>query len=200
MNESELLEIMMLAREGRNLEYKRSAAWQDNDFKTKITKSILAFSNVRDGGKIILGVNQNDDNTFNFIGMDQAHINTYTEDDLQAFVSEYADPYVKLALSRITLDDHRAFLVIEVSEFFQLPVICKRDGQNLRRGAIYSRSYRMPESAEIKNEVEMRELLEIASDKLLKSFIHKLFKSGINVVNHSQDNDTLFNNQAGDLP
>ena len=43
-------------REERNLEFKCSMSWADASTKAKLTKSVLAMANLRDGGHVVLGV------------------------------------------------------------------------------------------------------------------------------------------------
>ncbi len=58
MDKDQFIELTQLAKEVRNLEFKRSTPWDSSEFKAKIVKSILAFSNVRDGGAIVEGENK----------------------------------------------------------------------------------------------------------------------------------------------
>src|ERR1019366_1316467 len=78
-------------------------------------------------------------------------------------------------------------LVIAIHEFSDVPVICKRslaDGNKmiLRDGAIYVRSNRKPESREVANYDEMRELLDIATDRGVRRFVTRAETAGIDVV------------------
>ena len=45
--------------ERKNIEFKGSVSWDEQATRIKLTKSILAMSNIRDGGMIIIGANQN---------------------------------------------------------------------------------------------------------------------------------------------
>lgn len=179
MNVSEFQELIQLGKEGRSLEFKGSTPWSVAEFKAKITKSILAFSNVRDGGRIILGAHEGDNDTFEFVGMEDADLQTWNYDEVKSFVSEYADPFVEFSLERVVLQE-KTFIVITVSEFFELPVICKRDGSaRLRRGAIYTRTYRMPESAEVPTQTELREIIDLAMEKRLRVFLRTASHVGL---------------------
>lgn len=52
-------ELIRLGNENRNLDYKGAFPWDkaSNDEKCAIAKDVLAFSNTRDGGMILIGVN-----------------------------------------------------------------------------------------------------------------------------------------------
>lgn len=57
-------------------------------------------------------------------------------------------------------------MVLDIEEFPDIPVLCKRDYDNvLRSGACYVRSRRKPETSEIPTQTDMRELLDLASSK-----------------------------------
>src|SRR6202044_3763764 len=63
------------------------------------------------------------------------------------------------------------FCILRVSEFAELPVVCKKDGiEKLRRGATYIRSRRIPETVEVPSQVEMREILDLAVEKRSRAF------------------------------
>ena len=53
-----LVDIILHGREERNIEYKESVPWGDADIKAKLTRAALAMSNIRDGGYIVIGVEQ----------------------------------------------------------------------------------------------------------------------------------------------
>jgi predicted HTH transcriptional regulator len=68
------LALIAIRREERNLEYEQSTTWGDKVFRVKIAKSILAMSNIRDGGHIIIGMERQADDTYLPKGMEQSHI------------------------------------------------------------------------------------------------------------------------------
>jgi predicted HTH transcriptional regulator len=183
MDDRELLQLLEIGQEGRNLEYKSSTLWDVPTIKAKITKSILGFSNVRDGGHIVIGVRELGDGSYDRSGVEAEHYDTYTYDNLTSHVSIYADPYVNFELVKKPLDD-KNFIIIKVHEFTEIPVICKRDfniGSTLylKRGAIYTRSYRTPETVEVPSQTEMREILEMATEKKLRRLIESQSRVGI---------------------
>jgi len=171
MNNKEFLGIIELGRESRNLEFKGSAAWTDADFRAKLIKTSLAFSNVRDGGMIVIGVEESEEGSFSFDGVEPAHLDTFSPDDVASQVAQYADPYAKVQVERIE-NEQKVFVVIQTEEFDEMPVVCKKDGRcNLRRGAIYTRSRRMPETVEVPSQTEMREILEMATEKRVRKLL-----------------------------
>ena len=140
MSDEALLEMVDHGREERNLEYKRSISWQDAAAKAKIAKSAMAMANIPDGGVIVIGVEKIGE-TYDAVGMEQGHIESFKQDDVVEYINEkYADPYIELKVTPVTKDD-KCFVIIQVHEFSQLPIICKNNGlENLRRGAFFIRS------------------------------------------------------------
>jgi hypothetical protein len=58
--------------------------------------------------------------------------------------------------------------VIQVFEFADLPHLCSKDyPQVLREGALYVRPRKVPETSELASSVEMREILDLATEKAL---------------------------------
>lgn len=165
-------------REERNLEYKESISWGDSTVRNKLTKSILARANLRDGGVIVIGVQQEGDN-FNPKGMTQADFQSFSHDKISEYVAEYADPFVEITVSLVEYNGG-SYVITQVKEFEELPVLCKKDGmENLRRGALFIRSRRKPETVQVPSQTEMREILELAIDKGVKKQLEHLGSLGL---------------------
>lgn len=191
MNVNDLKEMLEILEERPNLDYKKSSAWSVEN----IAKDILAMSNIRDGGTIIIGVDQTTPGSFNPSGMLKEHSDTYDIDIIKDQVGEFADPNVDFSIDILTFDA-KEFIGFTVREFKEIPAICKRDGTNLRKGAIYIRSKsRRAESSEIKTSSEMRELLELAVDKGMK----RLRKRGYVMGEFETSVSELFDKELGDL-
>ena len=152
-----------LGSEERNLEYKEGRPWQT--LRLKIAKAALAMANLKGGGYIIVGVEDIDAaKKFNPVGISEEAGATYDKDEMTRFLNNYADPGI-VADARTFSDDSRHFVVIQVSEFEDMPVICKKDGDGLRDGQMYVRPRRMAESVAVPSAAELRDVLENAVDK-----------------------------------
>ena len=155
--------LIARGREARNLEYKRSAPW--DDLRLGIVKAALAFANTRDGGYIVIGMEQLADDRYEPQGMTPEHLAGYTLDKVQTEVNRYAAPFVSLDATPHKYGG-KTFFVIAVDPFEDVPVICTRDAEVvLRRAAIYTRSRRMVSSAPIDNPEDMRALIDLATDR-----------------------------------
>jgi predicted HTH transcriptional regulator len=168
MADEALLELIYHGREERNLEYKRSMRWEEPATKAKIAKSTMAMANLPDGGNIVIGVEKQGEN-YDAKGMEPDHINSFKQDEVMEYINEkYADPYVELRVTPIS-DNNKSFIVIQIEEFIQLPVVCKNDGlEGLKRGALYTRSRSKYETAQVRSQTEMREILDLALDKEIR--------------------------------
>ena len=194
MTEDELRELLEAGEETPRREYKQSHPFTDPAFQATLIRSILAMSNVRDGGRIIIGVEEQG-NRYVPTGMRPEDIDTYDRDTIKDKVGEYADPYVDFALDTGVYQG-RTFLVIIVREFEEIPVICKKDGRDLARGIIYTRTRtRRPESARVSTHADMREIIELAVDKGMR----KLQQRGYTLAGGTPPARTLFDEQVRDL-
>jgi hypothetical protein len=126
------------------------------------------------------------DGSYDRSGVQAEHYETFNYDNMTSHESGYADPYVNFELVKKPPDDSdkRYLIGIKVYEFAEIPVICKSDfniGSKLylKRGAIYTRSYRTPETVEVPGQTEMREILEMATEKKLRRFFERQKRIGI---------------------
>ena len=126
-----------------------------------MAKDILAMSNIQDGGVLLIGI---EDNTFVRQGVSEAQRITFDFDTMRDQMARYADPHVDFRVSYPTDEGGLRFVAIEVSQFAEVPVICRSDGPDLRAGVVYYRNRnRRWESAPISNSFDMRELLDLAA-------------------------------------
>jgi predicted HTH transcriptional regulator len=187
--------------EEKNIEFKKSTAWNDLQFKAKITKSIMGMANLRDGGWIVIGKEKQSDGVFQTIGMNQTDFDSYDSDLMNDFIKDYAYPEVKFVLYKRYLDGKR-FVIIKIEEFEQIPIICKKAyGDIVHRGKIYTRTGK-PETVEVPSQTEMREIIELAADKELRKFIGRAAQLGLIPAQKTQEKQAdreLFRKELEDL-
>lgn len=174
--------------------------WNTAEWKAKLVKSILAFANVRDGGSIVIGVAELDGGDFDFTGMEEEHFATYSQDDVDSEVAKFADPYVKLSLHKVTVDEKK-YNLLQVEEFGEIPVVCKRDGPcNLRKGAVFTRAYGKAETVEVPSQTEMREILDVATEKAIRKLLATMYRVGaLNPPLPPPSADERYGQQRSDL-
>ncbi len=157
------------------MEFKGAWLRTDRLFFARIVRAILGMANRRDGGLVILGVEEA--TKPEPVGLSDEQAESWLKyDDLSASVNEYASPCVRFGLDLEVFRGMR-FVFIRVRQFDDIPVLCAKDYNEpgkpplLRRGACYVRARHKPETSEIPSEEEMRELLELAIDKGVEKFV-----------------------------
>ena len=168
-------ELLSPGYEPYGVEFKGPGYRSDRQFLVQVARAVLGMANRRDGGLVIIGV----DDGGSAVGLAADQRATWDYDDVAASLAEYADPYVSFALQLLTYDD-RSFVILRVAEFEEIPALCKRDYPGvLRKGACYVRTRRIPETSEIPSQTEMRELLDLATDKGVHKFLTRLEATGL---------------------
>lgn len=168
-NYEQLIEFFSLEGIGepRNTEFKNGNDW--DHLKYKITKALIGLSNLEEGGKVIVGIKDNVNDSDALIGMAEEQSKTYTLDNIMKFANEYADPPLKIKIHIFPNNDEekKYFVVINALEFSELPTICKKDGGGgiLQREKIYIRPRKNTETTDNFSHHDMRELLELATEK-----------------------------------
>lgn len=177
MDERELGALVVAGREERNLEYKRAAPW--TQLRGQIVRTALGMANIEGGGFVVVGVNQQDQR-FEPVGIDPADLATYRSDEIKARINSFADPFVESRVERVTLDG-KAFVVIQVDEFSEVPVVARDHGEGIRKGALYVRSLRTIETAEVQNQTDMRAVIDLAVAKGVAKTLRTLARAGISI-------------------
>lgn len=170
-------------KEERYLEYKCSMVWSGNDTtKVKVAKAMMAMSNLRNGGVIVIGMKEPKRGVWDPDIMTDEQVASFTQDDVAQWVNDYAVPAVQFTVKPFVLDTNN-FVIIKVREFDSFPTICRKPkqsgGEALRKGAIYYRSNRKNESAPVSSDEDMRELIKLAVDKGIAREVKRLRELGL---------------------
>ena len=189
MNSTELLSLIDQAGSGelQGFEYKHPLPWEDQRFKLKIVKSMMAMANTRYGGTIAIGVDEQADGAPKASGLSPEDLATWKKDDIAAFARKYWDPDVEFVLDKQILVGH-SVVTISVEEFSTVPILCSQDAhgpdndQILKNGAIYIRPLGKPESRAVLSHAELREVLDIATEKALKHYLTVTERAGGKII------------------
>ena len=155
------------------------------------------MSNHRDGGRVIVGV-KDEDGKLTPLGLSKDDLATWKRDDLADKVAVYAEPSPSFEVEEALYEENR-YIVIEVSEFIDIPVICKKSyGDVLDEGACYVRPRRKPETTRIRTQEDMRDLLEMATEKKLRHFLAQAQRVGVSIWSAESDLAT-YSEQIGDF-
>jgi predicted HTH transcriptional regulator len=207
MSASEIEDLIKYPKEERYLEFKGPISWDNPCVQANLTKSIMAIANLRDGGWIIIGKEEQNDRTFKMVGISQEQLASFDPDEMKAFVNSHVEPPVAFEIFNRDLEN-MTFLVVKIVGFTDLPIICKKgagdpkQGVTINAGKIYCRSKGKPESVPVPSVSEMQEIIDIAVDKGISGFVERLNRTGIWAPNIQKENVTdeeRFNKQIGDL-
>src|SRR6185312_7244085 len=146
ISDERIRQLIALGNENRNLDYKAPFSWATSgkDEKYGIIKDVLAFSNTRDGGVILVGV---DDKTGQHIGLSAEEAASFDQTKFNDFVHVYTDPRHTCNVYRRILDG-KNIVAIEIPEFKDVPILCKQVAVSpadpnkilLRKAALYIRT------------------------------------------------------------
>jgi predicted HTH transcriptional regulator len=182
-----VVEALRLGHEVRGFEVKGPGA-ADGPFLAKVVRAALSLGNLRDGGLIVVGVSDRDLRSMG-PGLSIEQAATWESfDALSATFAEYADPPLQFHSELLVLPGGAQVCVLEISEFYDVPHLCKKGfdankGQAplLRRGALYVRTRRVPETSEIATAEEIRELLDLATEKRLAAYVRTADRAGVSL-------------------
>ena len=201
MTDEEFEQVMNLFSERRGLEFKGPGRSTDRRLFAQVVRAVLGMANRRDGGLVIIGI-EDSGNTLNRVGLSKSDLGTWNYDDVADRMAVYADPGVSFELE-IRNYNGSSFVVLQVEEFEDIPVLCKRSYPNvLREGACYVRPRRKPETTEIPTQADMRDLLDLAIEKGVRRFLSQAQRSGLIATPADMPQDTddrLFDEQLGEL-
>ncbi len=195
LSDDEFAYLITLAHERRDVEFKPPGSRRDGYLFAQITRAALGMANIRGGGTVIIGVNQ-EGNTFQPLGVNADDLVTWSYDEVASRFARYADPWLDFDLA-IKHHEGKSFVVLQIREFDEIPVLCRDEYQVpaqrseqsrrsglpvLRSGACYVRSRRKPETIEIPTQTEMRELLDLATDKGVRRFVERARAAGLDLT------------------
>lgn len=195
----EFLPLIEAGHEMRNTEFKSPFQWDDDNsvwLRENVIKAALGLTNTKDGGNIVIGVTEGPNSSLQLNGLSEAEFQSFSYDDVKEQIDSFANASVSFMIKEAEYDSKR-FIVIQVSEFVELPVICKKNSQSnglMRRGDIYCRLRSGKISTDRVSEVEMREIIEMAIDNGNR----KLNKRGY-ILKETPKVEDFFSQQIEDL-
>jgi predicted HTH transcriptional regulator len=176
--------------ESPTLDFKAAMAWDVGSF----AKDILAFSNVQDGGKIIIGI---EDETFVRQGITDTQRRSYKIDIMRDQMTSFADPHVNFSVEFPVDKDGKQYTCIRVEPFEDVPVICRKDSADTKAGTIYYRNRnRRVESASVSNSYDMREIVEVATVRMMRKKQRVGFSVDSKTVQQQSDSEALAHARA----
>jgi len=162
--EDEIRKLLAAREETKNTDYKGPKSWGEmtKDEKHGIIKDMLGMANTRDGGMLIFGVQDVD---YEFVGVPEEKLGEFDQTSVNNLLENFTEPkhYCRVQITKI---GKLWAVVIEVPEFKEEPILCKKDQNStykkheliLKRGALYIRNDKA-ETVEISTVEGVRELL-----------------------------------------
>lgn len=169
------------------LEYKGNVSWRYSPKKLEIVKTILALANKRQGGIIVIGV----ENDGTRVGLSDENYSSYDHDQISQHIHGKANQDIGCKVSKFEHKDIedlivKKFVFIEVTESREFPLVytggqclyntdAPASGRNiaLRQSAIYIRSSNPVGNKEIETVEEWQELIERTYRKYEKETIRR---------------------------
>ena len=169
-------QILQGNSENLNLEFKETFDFVKNEWaRERLIRSILALSNTRDGGYVVIGVRENQDKTFSPNGMKEEHLTIFKSklEDLKSKIESFSSSPVnyEIGIGKYEIEkEERDIILITVIEFILNPLICRKNGKHkdkiLEEGSIYVRTLKdKPSSIKLTNPIDIQDFLERTSDK-----------------------------------
>jgi hypothetical protein len=129
LSPDELIRIVKMAGESDEIDAKGPIAWDNGVESAGLTKDIAAFANSRNGGIIVIGKKQEKTGQFDTTGVTQEQAVTFETTKVAQWVNNHLSPPVRLVCYPAVECDGKRFVVIEVLEFDDVPVMCVKSFQ-----------------------------------------------------------------------
>lgn len=183
LSPEEIKEALSSGYELRGVELKGPGPRTDNHLFAKVTRAALSMGNLRDGGHVIVGMDD-DDPAAMLPGLEAEDLASWLAyDDVARKMAEYADPPLRFDIAGVDLTSSARVAVLQVFEFVDIPHLCGKGYTDvLRKGALYVRPRKMPETSEVASSVEMREVIDLATQKALRAYIETAERAGLALV------------------
>lgn len=169
--DEQIAQLLEAGYELRNIEHKPPFGWNDEKSQwvmEKVIRAILAMTNTRYGGQIIIGIEVSDDRSVNLRGVTDEQLKSFGDfDGVKGIVDGYSFTNTDFDISW-GAHESKKYVVITVQEFSEIPAICRKNGDS--RGVltvydIYARSKKAPYGSIKITDAEFREIIHMAVDK-----------------------------------
>lgn len=169
--DEQIAQLLEAGYELRNIEHKPPFGWNGEKSQwamEKVIRAILAMTNTRYGGQIIIGIEVSDDRSINLKGVTDEQLKSFDDfDGVKGIVDGYSFINTDFDISW-GVHESKKYVVITVQEFSEIPAICRKNGDS--RGVltvydIYARSKKAPYGSIKATDAELREIIHMAVDK-----------------------------------
>src|SRR5258708_21423632 len=123
ITKEQFADLVTLRYEPRGLEFKGAQPRTDRVFFAKVARACLGMANLRDGGRVIVGVDEQG-GVLNPVGLSPSDLATWRYDDVAAALSTYADPAIDFDLF-VHEYNGKQFVLLDIYEFREIPILCR---------------------------------------------------------------------------
>jgi predicted HTH transcriptional regulator len=206
VTDDDFARLIERGHELRGIEYKPPGKRGAGDLMAWVTRAALGMANHRDGGIVIIGVDESGGSP-RPVGLTPEELETWGYDDIAAILAACSDPTLSFE-HEIRTYNGMPYVVLRVHEFAEVPILAKKDmlgernKQIIRKGGCYVRSLGKPETSEIPSQDEMRDLLDLAIQKGIRKFVEQAVGAGLIVYRPSPArpaSDAEFLRQLGEF-
>jgi hypothetical protein len=127
------------------------------------------MSNIRDGGTIVIGVEEENER-FIPTGVSATNSKSYKIDEMRDQLASFCDPSPEFRVDFPKDSTGRLFVVISIAPFRDLPLLAKKgiSGVITANAIYYRNTNKRVESAPISNTHDLRDLIELAARNLIR--------------------------------
>ncbi len=179
MTEDQVREIVHSAGEAASIDFKGPMEWDGAIVSAKLSKDIVASANVRGGGVLVIGVREPETGVFHKCGLTSEQASSFDTTKMASWINSRFEPEIHLSCYRTEVDGNE-FVVIDVDEFHEIPLICTKNWRapnekrnEIEAGRIYVRTANA-ESAPLRKASDLRRLVSIAALKKQEEMVTAL--------------------------
>jgi len=174
LSDKKIQSLIEVAYELRDREFKSAFSWiapKSSWLREKITRAVLGMTNLKYGGNIIIGIGEDtsgENKKLVLEGLTSSQLGSFGDyDAIKGFIDgfSYSDTNFDIGWGEY---EKKRYVVFTVAEFYEIPAICKKNGQHkgvLQKEDIYARSKKGLYSTIKATELELREIIKMAADK-----------------------------------
>jgi predicted HTH transcriptional regulator len=182
----EIETALLRGYELRSVEVKGPCSPSDPHDFGRVMRAVLAMSNIIDGGRVIIGVDERAMAAM-MPGLTPDQSRAWADHDrVRDLIAKYADPPLAVESYAHQLRSKACVVVLEIPGLAGMPHFCSGERQTrdnkglvLRKGALYVRTIHKPQSVEVSGTAEMNEILDAAVTARLRAFVQTSQRAGI---------------------
>jgi len=171
LTDEQMAALLEAGYELRSREFKSPFLWSDANsrwLKEKVTRAVLGMTNTRLSGQIIIGVEEGKQKELILRGLTDDQLDSFKNyDRIKGYIDGFSHTETNFDISWGE-SQSKKYVVFTIQEFYEIPAICKKDGQEkdiLKKDIIYARSKKAPYSTIPVTDIELREIIHMAIDK-----------------------------------